>query len=127
MSHNVETCRLVNIALAEMGASYAQFIRVSIYHHTGPLKAFYSPSDPYTIHISDQAYSQYPHYTIFHETKHLVDCMTKGWSEEGTPDTFARSLCEKYGFRCPPPHHHYEHPIPFVQTMEHGCDLPLES
>lgn len=101
-SHNSETCHLVNIALAEVGVGFDQFIRVSISPHIGPLKGYYSVADPFTIHISDQAYSQFPEYIIFHETKHLVDCLMKGWSEEGTPDSFARSLCAKYGFRCPP-------------------------
>lgn len=107
-SHNSETCRLVNIVLAEVGVSFDQFIRVNIYAHFGPLKGYYSPADPLTIHISDQAYSQFPEYIIFHETKHLVDCLTKGWSEEGTPDSFARSLCAKHGFRCPPHNQDYD-------------------
>jgi hypothetical protein len=111
--HNVETCRLVNIALSELGVSVGQFILVDVYWSSGPLKGYYSPADPYTIHISEEAYSQFPQYIIFHETKHLVDCLTNGQSEESTPDPFARSLCVKYGFRCPPPHQHYNSMNPY--------------
>jgi hypothetical protein len=103
-SHNVETCRLVNLALSDMEISLDQSIRVDIYRSSGPLKGYYSPADPYTIHVSEEAYSRYPEYVIFHETKHLVDCIMKGWSEEDTPDPFARSLCVKHGFGVPPPH-----------------------
>jgi hypothetical protein len=108
--HNVETCRLVNLALSNMGISLDQPIRVDIYRNTGPLKGYYSPADPYTIHISEEAYSRYPEYVIFHETKHLVDCITRGWSEESTPDPFARSLCAKHGFGVPPPHPQFDQP-----------------
>ena len=110
-SHNVETCRLVNLALAEMRVSFDQVIRVNVYEHSGPLRGYYHQADPYTIHVSDYARSLFPEYIIFHEIKHLVDCLTKGWSEEGTPDPFARSLCAKYGFIVPPPHQHYN-PLP---------------
>lgn len=106
-SHNVQTCRLVNLALTEIGLSPNQPIRVDVYGGLGPLKGYYSPADPYTIHISEDTYSLFPEYTIFHETKHLVDCLTKGWSEEGSPDPWARLLCMKYGFRYPPPHQHF--------------------
>lgn len=112
-SHNVETCRLVNIALSELGVSVGQFILVDVYSSSGPLKGYYFPADPYTIHVSEEAYSQFPQYIIFHETKHLVDCLTKGLSDENTPDPFARSLCAKYGFRCPPPHQHYNWMNPY--------------
>ncbi len=103
MTHNPQTCRLVNIVLREMGVSLEHQIRVEIYPGTGPLGGFYVTVDPYTIHISDDAYTHFPEYIIFHETKHLVDCLTKGWSEEGTPDGFARALCVKHGYRWPPP------------------------
>jgi hypothetical protein len=102
ISHNPRTCQIVNIVLNEVGLSVQPQIRVEIYPAAGSLRGYYSTADPYTIHISEEAYSQYPEYIIFHETKHLVDCLTKGWSEEGTPDTFARELCLKYGFRPPP-------------------------
>lgn len=105
-THNPETCRLVNLVLSEMHLRLQQPIRVEIYPDFGPLRGFYSTADPYAIHISTAACSQYPEYIIFHETKHLVDCVTKGWSEEGTPDVFARELCIKYGYRWPPPQQH---------------------
>lgn len=101
-SHNVRTCRLVNLALSDLGITLDQSLRVNIYGDTGPMKGYYSVTDPYTIHISEEAYSRYPEYIIFHETKHLVDCLAKGWSEEGTPDPFARSLCAKHGYEAPP-------------------------
>ena len=102
ITHNPRTCKLLNIVLAEMDFGLAQQIRVEIYPSAGPLRGYYTTSDPYTIHVSEQAYLQYPEYIIFHETKHLVDCLTKGWSEEGTPDRFARDLCLKYGYNQPP-------------------------
>jgi hypothetical protein len=107
-THSAETCRLVNLVFMELGVSFEQFIRVQIYTASGPLRGYYTTLYPYTIHISDEAYMQFPEYIIFHETKHLVDCLTKGWSEEGTPDQFARSLCLKYGYRCPPASQHYD-------------------
>jgi hypothetical protein len=100
--HNATTCRLVNLALAEMGASFDQMIRIEVYPDWGPLKGYYSPLDPYTIHVAEEAYSRFPEYIIFHETKHLVDCLRKGWSEEETPDPFARNLCARHGYGCPP-------------------------
>jgi hypothetical protein len=100
--HNASTCRLVNLALTEMGVSLDQMIRIEVYPDSGPLKGYYSPFDPYTIHVAEEAYSRFPEYIIFHETKHLVDCLTKGWSEEDTPDPFARNLCARYGYGCPP-------------------------
>jgi len=106
-THNAETCRLVNLVFMELGVSFEQFIQVEIYSGSGPLRGYYTTLYPYTIHVSDETYAQFPEYIIFHETKHLVDCLTKGWSEEGTPDQFARSLCLKYGYRCPPAHQHY--------------------
>ena len=101
--HNADTCRLVNIALTEMGVSLDQTVRVVVYPNWGPLKGYYSTADPLTIHVAEDVYSHFPEYIIFHETKHLVDCLTKGWSEEGTPDPFARNLCRRHGFSCPPP------------------------
>ncbi|MGP8126676.1 MAG: hypothetical protein ACLP9D_02605 [Candidatus Bathyarchaeia archaeon] len=101
VTHNVETCRLVNLVLSELGVSVEQTIRVDIYPGAGPLRGFYFTADPYSIHISEEAYSQLREYIIFHETKHLVDCLTIGRSEEITPDHFARSLCIKYGYTCP--------------------------
>jgi len=104
ISHNSETCRLVNLVLAELGISFGSFgqmIRVEIYPGAGPLRGFYFTADPYTIHISEGAYADYREYIIFHETKHLVDCLTRGHSEEVTPDQFARYLCTKYGYRIP--------------------------
>jgi hypothetical protein len=109
-SHNVETCRLVNLALSDMGIGLDRPIRVNIYRTPGPLKGYYSLTDPHTINISEEAYSRYPEYVIFHETKHLVDCVTKGWSEEETPDPFARALCAKHGFETPPQHANLELP-----------------
>lgn len=106
-THNAETCRLVNLVFLELGVSFDEFIRVEIYPASGPLRGYYTTLNPYTINISDEAYAQFPEYIIFHETKHLVDCLTKGWSEEGTPDQFARFLCLKCGYRCPPAHQHY--------------------
>ena len=100
--HNSETCHLVNLVLAELGISFGQMIRVEIYPGAGPLRGFYFTADPYTIHVSESAYSDYREYIIFHETKHLVDCLTRGQSEEVTPDRFARYLCAKYGYRFPP-------------------------
>jgi hypothetical protein len=108
-SHNVQTCRLVNLALAEIGFSLSQPILVNVYAGRGPLKGFYFPADPFTIHISEDAYYLFPEYTVFHETKHLVDCLTKGWSEEASPDPWARSLCLKYGFRYPPPYQYVDY------------------
>jgi len=102
IAHNSETCRLVNLVLGELGVSFAHMLRVEIYYGTGPLRGFYFTADPYTIHISEGAYLEYREYIIFHETKHLVDCLTKGQSEEVTPDHFARYLCIKYGYACPP-------------------------
>lgn len=110
LTHNPHTCRLVNLVLREMGVGLEHQIRVEIYPGTGPLGGFYTTVDPYTIHISDDAYTHFPEYIIFHETKHLADCLTKGWSEEGTPDNFARSLCVKYGYRWPPP----QQPTPII-------------
>lgn len=101
VSHNAETCRLVNLVLAELGVSFGHMIRVEIYPGIGPLRGFYFTADPYTIHISESAYSEYREYIVFHETKHLVDCVTRGQSEEVTPDRFARYLCKRYGYRCP--------------------------
>ena len=101
--HNPRTCSLVNLALQQMGLSLSHQIRVEIYPFLGPLKGYYTLSDPYTIHISEDAYLLFPEYTIFHETKHLIDCLTRGWSEEESPDGWARSLCSRHGFRCPPP------------------------
>ena len=106
--HNPRTCRLVNIALSEMGVSLDHLVRVEIYPSLGPLKGYYALTDPYTIHISEDAYLLFPEYTIFHETKHLIDCLTKGWSEEESPDEWARSLCLRYGFRFPPPQQYVE-------------------
>ncbi len=103
VTHNPHTCMLVNLVLREMRVTMQQRIRIEIYPDFGPLRGFYSTADPYAIHISDQAYSQFPEYIIFHETKHLVDCLTKGWSEEGTPDKFAKDLCSKHGYTWPPP------------------------
>jgi hypothetical protein len=102
VTHNPQTCRLVNIVLSELKVSVPQTIRVNIYPGAGPLRGFYFTEDPYTIHISEEAYRQLREYIIFHETKHLVDCLQFGRSEEVTPDRFARSLCVKYGYRCPP-------------------------
>ena len=101
VTHNPETCRLVNIVLSELGVSIPQTIRINIYPGAGPLRGFYFTEDPYTIHVSEEAYAQLREYIIFHETKHLVDCLQFGRSEELTPDPFARSLCLKYGYRCP--------------------------
>jgi hypothetical protein len=102
LTHNPETCRLVNLVLLELGITIPQTIRVNIYPGAGPLRGFYFTADPYTIHISEDAYTQLREYVIFHETKHLVDCLRFGRSEELTPDRFARSLCLRYGYRCPP-------------------------
>ena len=102
VTHNPETCRLVNLVLSELGVSLERTIRVDIYPGAGPLRGFYFTADPYSIHISEEAYLQLREYIIFHETKHLVDCLVIGRSEEVTPDQFARSLCIKYGYRCPP-------------------------
>lgn len=104
ITHNPRTCELLNLVLAELDFTLEQQIRVEIYPGAGALRGYYSTSDPYAIHISEEAYSQYPEYIIFHETKHLVDCLTKGWSEEGTPDRFARELCLKYGYHTPALH-----------------------
>ena len=101
VTNNTETCRLVNLALSELGVCLEQTIRVDIYPGAGPLRGFYFTADPYSIHISEEAYSQLREYIIFHETKHLVDCLTIGRSEEVTPDHFARSLCTKYGYSYP--------------------------
>ena len=106
--HNPETCRLVNLVLSELGVEVQETIRINIYQGAGPLRGFYFTGDPYTIHISEDAYAQLREYIIFHETKHLVDCLQFGRSEEVTPDRFARSLCEKYGYTCPP--ENYEGP-----------------
>ena len=100
--HNPATCRLVNLALSELGATVPETIRVSIYPGAGTLKGFYFTADPYTINISEEAYSQALEYIIFHETKHLVDCLRFGRSEEISPDRFARALCQKYGYMTPP-------------------------
>jgi hypothetical protein len=102
VSHNSETCRLVNLVLSELEVSFGHMIRVEIYPGAGPLRGFYFTADPYTIHISESAYSDYREYITFHETKHLVDCLTRGQSEEVTPDQFARYLCARYGYSCPP-------------------------
>jgi hypothetical protein len=102
-AHNVRTCALVNLALAEMQMSFTQQIRVEVYPNLGPLKGFYTLTEPYTIHISEDAYLAFPEYTIFHEMRHLVDCHTRGWSEEASPDLWARSLCQRYGYTYPPP------------------------
>jgi len=100
--HNPETCRLVNLALFELGVEIRQTVRINIYPGAGPLRGFYFTGDPYTIHVSEEAYARLREYIIFHETKHLVDCLEFGRSEELTPDRFARSLCVKYGYGCPP-------------------------
>ena len=102
VTHNAESCRLVNLALTELRVRILQTVRINVYPGAGPLRGFYFTGDPYTIHISEEAYAQLREYIIFHETKHLVDCLEFGRSEEQTPDRFARSLCLKYGFRCPP-------------------------
>ena len=102
LTHNPETCRLVNIALSELRITIPEAVRINIYPGAGPLRGFYFTGDPYTIHISENAYAQLKEYIIFHETKHLVDCLKFGRSEEVTPDHFARMLCLKYGYRCPP-------------------------
>jgi hypothetical protein len=102
VTHNPQTCRLVNLVLYELGVRIPQTIRINIYPGAGPLRGFYFTEDPYTIHISEEAYAQLREYIIFHETKHLVDCLQFGRSEELTPDRFARSLCIKYGYRYPP-------------------------
>jgi hypothetical protein len=109
-AHNTETCRLVNLALSEMGVSFDSPIRIEIYQNAGPLKGYYATVQPLTIHISEDAYRLFPEYMVFHETRHLVDCLTKGWSDENSPDPFARQLCMKYGFRCPPPLPPYSRP-----------------
>ena len=101
VTHNPETCRLVNLVLSELGASVPQTIRVNIYSDVGSLRGYYFTANPYTINISEEAYAETPEYTIFHETKHLVDCLQFGQSEEVTPDRFARALCQRYGYRCP--------------------------
>jgi hypothetical protein len=100
--HNPETCQLVNLALLELGVEIPHTVRINIYPGAGPLRGFYFTGDPYTIHVSEEAYAQLLEYIIFHETKHLVDCLRFGRSEELTPDSFARSLCLKYGYKCPP-------------------------
>ncbi len=102
VTHNPETCRLVNLVLSELGVRIPQTVRVNIYPGAGPLRGFYFTGDPYTVHISEDAYAQLREYVIFHETKHLVDCLQFGRSEEITPDNFALTLCLKYGYRCPP-------------------------
>ena len=101
VTHNPETCRLVNLVLSELGVRIPQTIRINVYPGAGPLRGFYFTGDPYTVHISEDAYSNLREYVIFHETKHLVDCLQFGRSEEVTPDHFARTLCLKYGYRCP--------------------------
>jgi hypothetical protein len=101
-NHNPGTCRLVNLALSELGVTIPQTVRINIYPGAGPLRGFYFTGDPYTIHISEDAYAQLKEYIIFHETKHLVDCLQFGRSEEITPDRFARMLCLKYGYAAPP-------------------------
>lgn len=113
VTHNPETCRLVNIALSELGVHVDQPIRINIYPGAGPLRGFYFTADPYTIHVSEDAYAQLREYIIFHETKHLVDCLRFGRSEELTPDSFARSLCAKYGYSYPP-----ETPVPTWAAYE---------
>jgi len=102
VTHNAETCRLVNVALSELGVVIPQTVRINVYTNAGPLSGFYFTGDPYTIHISEEAYAHLREYTIFHETKHLVDCLQFGRSEELTPDRFARSLCLKFAYKCPP-------------------------
>ena len=102
VTHNPETCRLVNLVLSELGVRISEPVRIQIYPGAGPLRGFYFTGDPYTIHISEEAYAQLLEYIIFHETKHLVDCLRFGRSEELTPDSFARSLCLRYGYKCPP-------------------------
>ena len=102
LTHNPVTCQLVNLALSELGVTIPYAVRINIYPGAGPLRGFYFTADPYTIHISEEAYAQLREYIIFHETKHLVDCLRFGRSEEVTPDQFARSLCLRYGYRCPP-------------------------
>ena len=104
-THNPESCRLVNLALSELGVRVPETIRINIYPGAGALRGFYFTADPYAINISEEAYSQIPEYIIFHETKHLVDCLQFGRSEELSPDSFARSLCVKYGYTCPPADH----------------------
>ena len=105
VSHNPESCRLVNLALSELGVSVLEAIRINIYPGAGALRGFYFTADPYAINVSEEAYLQIPEYIIFHETKHLVDCLQYGRSEELSPDRFARSLCLKYGYQCPPEDH----------------------
>ncbi len=78
LTHNPQTCRLVNLVLMEIGLGLEHQIRVEIYPGSGPLGGFYSTADPYTIHVSDDAYAHFPEYIIFHEAKHLIDCLTKG-------------------------------------------------
>jgi hypothetical protein len=102
LTHNPETCRLVNLVLLELGITIPETIRINIYPGAGPLQGFYFTADPYTIHISEEAYTRLREYVIFHEIKHLVDCLRFGRSEELTPDRFARALCLKYGYNCPP-------------------------
>ena len=102
MTHNPETCRLLNLVLTELGVRIPRMIRINIYPGAGPLRGFYFTADPYAINISEEAYAQIREYIIFHETKHMVDCLQFGRSEEVTPDRFARSLCLKYGYKCPP-------------------------
>jgi len=102
VTHNPKTCGLVNLVLSELGVRIPETVRIKIYPGAGPLRGFYFTGEPYTIHISEEAYGQVLEYIIFHETKHLVDCLRFGRSEELTPDSFARSLCLKYGYKCPP-------------------------
>jgi len=101
VTHNPETCRLLNLVLAELGVRIPGMVRVNVYPGAGPLRGFYFTADPYAINISEEAYAEMREYIIFHETKHLVDCLQFGQSDEVTPDRFARSLCAKYGYRCP--------------------------
>ena len=89
VSHNSETCRLVNLVLAELGVSFGHMIRVEIYPGRGHSEGSILRPTPIRFTSPRAQYSEYREYIVFHETKHLVDCLTRGQSEEVTPDRFS--------------------------------------
>lgn len=87
--------------MSELGFRPPYPIRVQMDLPAYGLCGLTNQHDPYTIHLSPNAYQQGIEHVVFHEAKHVYDILTHGYSDESTPNPFASQLCRKYGFRDP--------------------------